>query len=53
MVPGPLVEDPHLVHQIGHDEQVCRVGVLFWWFLVSGRRVGYRRNHYPLIISYS
>lgn len=53
MVPGPLVEHPHLIHQIGHDEQIRRVGVLFRWFLVSGRRVGYRRNHYPLIISYS
>ena len=53
MIPGPLVQHPYLVHQIGHDEQVRRVGVLFRWFLFSGRRVGYGRHHYPLIISYS
>lgn len=56
VVAGPLVQHPHLVHQIGHREQVCRVGVLFRWFLVSGRSVGlgrtFRRHHYPLIISY-
>ncbi|PWK88912.1 hypothetical protein C8D88_102179 [Lentzea atacamensis] len=53
VIPGPLVQHPHLIHQIGHREQVCRVGVLFRWLLVSGRRVGYRRSHHPLIISYN